>query len=87
MFKEAEWRVRSLSPAEFDRLLHELPEHWADLAAFSVATGLRQANVMGLEWQYVELQRKHAWIPGSKHKNGKPHSVPLNEWALSVLHR
>jgi integrase len=55
------------------------------MTLFAVATGLRQANVKGLQWQYVDLERKHAWIPGSKHKNGKPHSVPLNEMALSVL--
>jgi integrase len=52
-----------------------------------VATGLRQANVKGLEWSFVDLERKHSWIPGSKHKNGKPHSVPLNEMALSVLRK
>ena len=57
------------------------------MARFSVASGLRQANVKALEWEYVDLGRRHAWIPGSKHKNGKPHSVPLNEMALSVLRR
>ena len=87
MFKEAEGRVRSLSPQEFEKLRLELPTHLADMAVFSVATGLRQANVKGLEWQYVDLERKHAWIPGSQHKNGSPHSVPLNEMALSVLRR
>ncbi|MEO8060887.1 MAG: site-specific integrase, partial [Burkholderiales bacterium] len=87
LFKEAEGRVRSLSPAEFEKLRLELPEHLADMAVFAVATGLRQANVKGLEWQYVDMGLKHAWIPGSKHKNGKPHSVPLNEWALSVLRK
>ena len=35
----------------------------------------------------MDLERKHAWIPGSQHKNGKPHSVPLNETALAVLRR
>lgn len=35
----------------------------------------------------MDLGRKHAWIPASQHKNGKPHSVPLNETALSVLRR
>ena len=85
LFKESEGRVRSLSPKEFEKLLQELPEHLADMAVFAVATGLRQANVKGLEWQCVDLERKHAWIPGSKHKNGKAHSVPLNETALSVL--
>ena len=79
--------LRSLSPAEFERLCSELPAHLADMARFSVATGLRQANVKGLEWRYVDLGRQHAWIPGSQHKNGKPHSVPLNEMALSVLRR
>jgi len=87
LFKEAEGRVRSLSPAEFERLCSELPAHLADMARFSVATGLRQANVKGLDWQYVDLALKHAWIPGSQHKNGKPHSVPLNEMALAVLRR
>ncbi len=87
LFKEAEGRVRSLTVAEFAQLLKELPEHLADMAVFAVATGLRQANVKELEWQYVDLGRQHAWVPGSKHKNGKPHSVPLNEMALSVLRK
>lgn len=87
LFKEAEGRVRSLTVAEFEKLLDELPEHLADMAVFSVATGLRQGNVKGLDWQYVDLERRHAWIPGSLHKNGKPHSVPLNELALSVLRK
>jgi len=87
LFKEAEGRVRSLSPQEFERLCSELPAHLADMARFSVATGLRQANVKELEWRYVDLGRQHAWIPGSQHKNGKPHSVPLNGMALAVLNR
>lgn len=87
MFKEAEGRVRALTAAEFGRLLDELPEHLADMALFSVATGLRAANVKGLEWRCVDLKLRHAWIPGSQHKNGKPHSVPLNEMALTVLRK
>ena len=75
LFKEAEGRVRSLTRDEFARLLTELPEHLADMELFSVATGLRQANVKGLEWQYVDLERQHAWIP------------PLNEMAPSVLRK
>lgn len=87
LFKEAEGRVRSLSLAEFERLCAELPQHLADMARFAVATGLRQANVKGLQWEFVDMGRAHAWIPGSQHKNGNAHSVPLNEMALSVLRR
>ena len=87
LFKEAEGRVRSLTPREFEALRRELPPHLADMAAFSVATGLRQGNVKGLEWKYVDLERRHAWIPGSKHKNGRAHAVPLNELAYAVLQK
>ena len=87
IWKKAEGRVRSLSVAEFERLRNQLPGQPADMAVFSVATGLRQANVKGLEWQYVDLERKHAWISGAGHKNGKAHSVPLNEMAMTVLRR
>ena len=87
LFRESEGRVRSLSMQEFQTLLNELPPHLADMAIFAVATGLRQANVRDLQWQYVDIDRKHAWVPGSQHKNGKPHSVPLNGMALAVLCR
>jgi integrase len=87
LFKEAEGRVRALTRAEFERLCSELPAHLADMARFSVATGLRQANVTGLEWRYVDLGQRHAWIPGNRHKNGRPHAVPLNGAAMAVLRR
>jgi integrase len=87
LFREAEGRVRSLTVPEFERLLRELPEHLADMAVFAVATGLRAANVKGLQWQYVDIALRHAWVPGSQHKNCAPHSVPLNEMALSVVRK
>jgi integrase len=87
LYREAEGRVRALTPQEFQALLKELPTHLADMAIFAVATGLRQANVKGLQWQYVNLGQQHAWVPGSQHKNGKPHAVPLNDMAMAVLRR
>jgi len=85
LFKEPEGRVRALTLEEFNRLHAELPPHLADMALFTIATGLRQANVAKLEWSEVSLDRQHAWIPANKFKNGKPHAVPLNEIAMSVL--
>jgi len=87
LYREKEGRIRSLTTAEFSRLLAELPPHLADMALFSVATGLRQANVSQLEWSQVNLDLQHAVIPPEKHKNGKPHPVPLNGAAIAVLTR
>lgn len=87
MFKEPPGRTRSLSFEEFSRLYSELPEHLADMALFSVATGLRQGNVRGLQWRNVNLAIAHAWVEATDHKNGYGQGVPLNETAISVLLR
>lgn len=49
------------------------------------STGLRQANVTRLQWKQVSLERRHLWVSGAEHKNGRPHSVPLNQAAMDVL--
>lgn len=87
LFKELNDRERSLTEANAVCLLEELPEHQREIVLFALATGLRQANVLQLEWARVDLQLCHAWIPARKSKNAKPISVPLNAIALAVLHR
>lgn len=49
-----------LTREEAQRLLAELPAHQADMAAFSLATGLRAANVTGFEWSQIDEERKLA---------------------------
>lgn len=55
LLKEPTRRVRFLTRAEALRLLRELPPHLSDMAAFTLATGLRRANVTGLLWSQVNL--------------------------------
>ncbi|CAN7463113.1 site-specific integrase [Variovorax sp. LjRoot130] len=62
MLREPKRRIRYLTRQEAQRLLAELPEHLADMATFSLSTGLRAANVTGLMWSQVDLDRRLAWI-------------------------
>lgn len=78
-------RRRFLTPDEVTRLVGVLPRPFADMALFSVATGLRQGNVLGLRWKHVDLARRRLTLPHEVMKNGRPFSLPLNETALSVL--
>lgn len=87
LYKEAEGRERALTPEEAKRLLDELPTHLRDMALFALLTGLRQANVLGLEWSKVDLERGHAWVASSASKNRRPISVPLNPDATKLLLR
>jgi integrase len=87
LFKETASRERSLTPEQAGRLLAELPEHQREVVLFALATGLRQSNVLHLEWSQVNLEQRHAWIHGAQSKNRRPIAVPLNDAALAVLRR
>lgn len=87
LFKVANSRERSLTQDQAKCLLAELPEHQRELALFALATGLRQSNLLGLEWGQVNLELRHAWVKGAESKNRRPISVPLNETAMACLRR
>ncbi len=87
MYKEPKHRVRWITPEQFKRLLRELPEHQREAAIFAVATGLRQSNVMKLEWSQVNLEAGMLWIYADQAKGGRDIHVSLNEAALAVLKR
>jgi integrase len=87
LFKEAEGRIRFITPEQVQSLIHELPAHQQDMVLFALQTGLRQANVVKLEWAQVNLEQAHMWVNAAQSKNRKPIAVPLNREALAVLHR
>jgi len=87
LFKETNSRERSLTVEQAKRLLDELPEHQREVVLFALATGLRQRNVLRLEWGQINLEQRHAWIHGWQSKNRRPISVPLNDAAVAVLER
>lgn len=87
MLPKSNRRVRWLTKREAERLLAELPEHLAEMMRFTLATGLREANVTGLQWSQVDMQRACAWIHPDQAKARKAIPVPLNGDALQVLKR
>ena len=85
MLQESKRRIRFLTHADAQRLLDELPEHLADMAAFTLSTGLRAANVTGLEWSQVDVGRQLAWVHPDQAKARKAIAVPLNAEALALI--
>jgi len=87
LFREGQGRERAITREQADLLLQELPEHQRELVLFSLATGLRQSNVLGLDWAHVNLESGHAWVDAHNSKNRRAIAVPLNNTALAILRR
>lgn len=85
LFPESGRRVRWLRPGQVAVLLQQLPEHQRLTVLFALATGLRQSNVVRLEWPQVDLTRRMLWVHADQAKGRRDFSIPLNETALRVL--
>lgn len=84
MRQEDTKRIRSLTKED---AVQELPPHLADLALFSLATGLRKSNVTNLQWCDVDLVKRHALIYPDQAKTNKAIPIPLNDTAVEVIRR
>ena len=78
---------RHLTAKEWERLKAALPEHLLPAVEFSLATGLRRANVFGLTWQNVSIENRTVTVWARRAKGRKTLHLPLSDWALAVLRK
>lgn len=73
-----EWKSLSTALATESPLLHQC-------ARFALATGLRENNVLELEWSQVNLRDRRAFWHADQMKGRATHGIPLTDDALAVL--
>jgi integrase/recombinase XerD len=66
-------------------MLEELPPKVADICAFAIETGMRQDEIVQLDWNCIDLNRGVATI--HKTKGSRLRAVPLSEKAMALLRR
>lgn len=87
LYREPKMRVRYLTTPQIHKLMHELPEHLKPVFMFSIMTGLRRANILGLRWDQVDFNRRLIVIDGSEMKSGQTHVVPMAQSVVELLSR
>lgn len=63
----------------------ETDQDFKDYVLLSLFTGLRQSNVLGMQWSQISFQEKTYVIPCTK--NGDPHIAQLSDRSLEILER
>jgi integrase len=85
MYGDPEPEPRFLTPEQFRALCSELPQHLNLAARFAVLTLLRKTSQSRLTWDRIDLEKRHAWIPGEHIKGGKPFGISLSGEAIEIL--
>ncbi len=83
--KENNERDRWLTEDEERRILKNSFQWLKEIIVFALNTGLRQDELLSIEWSRVNLLRKTVLINNTK--NNKPRTIPLNKIALDALLR
>jgi integrase len=84
-------RTRVLTDDEIRVLWHSLPTALAKSPAsqriikLCLLTGQRLGEIVGITTSELDLDRRVWNIPGSRTKNGHPHSVPLSPMATQII--
>ena len=87
---------RFLSPDEVERIVTAIREGadahaWlADLVTVAVHTGLRRGELVNLQWNAIDLDRRSLVVANTETfttKSGKERKVPLSATAVEVLNR
>jgi integrase len=74
---------RWLTAEEEARLLAASPSWVRELVLFALHTGMRQSEILNLQWPHVDLARRTLMI--LEQKNGGQDTLPLNATAVEVL--
>jgi integrase len=74
-----------LSRDQVRALLAEIPPHLRAPLALALATGLREQNVLRLEWARVDLERRALWISNTATKNRRTLAIALSPDAVAIL--
>lgn len=85
LYREPRGRERSLTKQQFHLLMQELPAHMQDIVSLAIVTGLRQSNIAGLLWSWIDLATGYLTVPADSSKNGSPIPVFLEETAKSII--
>lgn len=88
--KQPEGRLRWITRAEVDALIRMAEQepktpHLADFIRLAVNTGCRKSELLGLEWDRVDLRGNSLRLEGKHTKNGKRRFVPLSGEARQAL--
>lgn len=83
-------RKRILTEEELTRLFNALKpqikssNHWIlPLTKFALESAMRRGEILGLQWEHIDLIKRTAFIPITK--NGESRLVPLSKAAVEIL--
>ena len=82
---EEQSKERVLTPYEQARLLQVSSVSLKPILITALNTGMRRGEILGLEWEHVDLKNRKITLACTNTKNKKRREIPINEELFSLL--
>jgi excisionase family DNA binding protein len=82
---EEQSKERVLTPDEQIRLLQASAASLKPILITALNTGMRRGEILGLEWERVDLKNRKITLACTNTKNKKRREIPINEELFSLL--
>ena len=76
---------RILTPEEEKRLLNASPKYLQDIILVALNTGMRQAEILGLRWEWIDLDNNLITLPQTNTKAKKTRRIPISTVLRKLL--
>ncbi|MBI2485679.1 MAG: site-specific integrase [Deltaproteobacteria bacterium] len=78
-------KERVLSVEEEKRLLGAVTEDYKDIILFALNTGMRLGEILGLKWEWADLEESLINLPQTHTKSKRSRKVPVNPVTRRIL--
>src|SRR4030066_516011 len=76
---------RILTPEEEHRLLEASPKYLQDIILIALNTGMHQAEILSLKWEWIDLENNLINLPQTNTKSKKTRKIPINPVVRRIL--
>lgn len=85
MHPTAEPRQGFIEREQYEKLLSVSPEWFKPVLTFAFQTGWRKEEILGLEWQHVDIKERQITLPGRKSKSGYSRPIYADDVVYGIL--
>jgi len=78
-------KERILTIEEETRLLNASPDYLKDIINLALNTAMREGEILGLQWDWIDFKENMIQLPQTNTKNKKIRKIPINEKVRKTL--